>query len=100
MTNVTLGGLSNLSMPNTAASGMGSGAGSAGFSDVLKSAVESVNQVNDTAEAQVSNFVEGKGGSINNVMMAVEKADVSFQLMMQVRNKIVSAYQSIENMQF
>jgi flagellar hook-basal body complex protein FliE len=100
MTNVTLGGLQNLAMPNTAAADMGSDAGSQGFSDVLKNAVESVNQVNDTAEAQVSNFIEGKGGSINNVMMAVEKADVSFQLMMQVRNKIVSAYQSIENMQF
>lgn len=100
MTNVTLGGLPNLSMPSTAAADMGSDAGSPGFSDVLKGAVESVNQVNDAAEAQVSNFIEGKGGSINNVMMAVEKADVSFQLMMQVRNKIVSAYQSIENMQF
>jgi flagellar hook-basal body complex protein FliE len=33
-------------------------------------------------------------------MIAVEKADVSFQLMMQVRNKIVGAYQDIEKMQF
>jgi flagellar hook-basal body complex protein FliE len=37
---------------------------------------------------------------VNSVMIAVEKADVSFQLMMQVRNKIVSAYQDIEKMQF
>ena len=37
---------------------------------------------------------------LNQVMIAVEKADVSFQLMMQVRNKIVSAYQDIEKMQF
>jgi flagellar hook-basal body complex protein FliE len=33
-------------------------------------------------------------------MIAVEKADLSFQLMMQVRNKIVQAYQQISNMQF
>ncbi len=33
-------------------------------------------------------------------MIAVEKADLSFQLMMQVRNKIVQAYQTISNMQF
>lgn len=103
MTNITLGGLSslsNISAPGSAASAGAPGAGDANFTDVLKSAVESVNQVNDTASAQVSNFVEGRGGNINSVMMAVEKADVSFQLMMQVRNKIVSAYQSIENMQF
>jgi flagellar hook-basal body complex protein FliE len=45
-------------------------------------------------------MVQGGGADINNVMVAVEKADVSFQLMMQVRNKIVSAYQDIEKMQF
>ena len=33
-------------------------------------------------------------------MVSVEKADVAFQLMMQVRNKVVSAYQEIEKMQF
>jgi flagellar hook-basal body complex protein FliE len=37
---------------------------------------------------------------IHNVMIAVEKADVTFQLMMQVRNKIVNAYQEISKLQF
>jgi flagellar hook-basal body complex protein FliE len=37
---------------------------------------------------------------MSSVMIAVEKAEVSFQLMMQVRNKIVNAYQDIEKMQF
>ena len=62
--------------------------------------MHSVDQLNDTAATQVSNLLQGGGGDINNVMIAVEKADVSFQLMMQVRNKIVSAYQDIEKMQF
>jgi flagellar hook-basal body complex protein FliE len=57
--------------------------------------------VNDDAASQVSNLLQGGGnGDLNSVMIAVEKADVSFQLMMQVRNKIVSAYQDIEKMQF
>jgi flagellar hook-basal body complex protein FliE len=59
-----------------------------------------VNQSNDDAATQVSNLIQGQSGDISNVMVAVEKADVSFQLMMQVRNKIVSAYQDIEKMQF
>lgn len=100
MTNINLAGLPTLSAPSATGLGPDPSAGAPSFSDVLKSAVDSVNEVNDSAATQVSNFVEGQGGNINSVMMAVEKADVSFQLMMQVRNKIVSAYQSIENMQF
>jgi flagellar hook-basal body complex protein FliE len=56
--------------------------------------------MNDSAAAQVNNLLQGGSGDMNSVMIAVEKADVSFQLMMQVRNKIVSAYQDIEKMQF
>ena len=59
-----------------------------------------MNAANDNAAAQVSNLLQGGSGDMNSVMIAVEKADVSFQLMMQVRNKIVSAYQDIEKMQF
>jgi flagellar hook-basal body complex protein FliE len=59
-----------------------------------------VNASNDTAAAQVKNVLEGGGSDLNSVMIAVEKADVSFQLMMQVRNKIVNAYEDIEKMQF
>jgi flagellar hook-basal body complex protein FliE len=44
--------------------------------------------------------LQGGNADVNSVMIAVEKADVSFQLMMQVRNKIVNAYQEIEKMQF
>ena len=74
--------------------------GGASFGDVLKNAVSGVNQLNDTAAAQVNNLLQNGSGDMNSVMIAVEKADVSFQLMMQVRNKIVSAYQDIEKMQF
>lgn len=101
MNNINLGGISNAYMPNTSSLDIGGDNGGVNFTDVLKDAVQSVNQTNDSAAAQVSNMVQGGGsGDINNVMIAVEKADVSFQLMMQVRNKIVSAYQDIEKMQF
>jgi flagellar hook-basal body complex protein FliE len=67
---------------------------------VLSNAVHGVDQLHDAAASQVSNLLQGGGADLNQVMIAVEKADVSFQLMMQVRNKIVSAYQDIEKMQF
>lgn len=100
MSNVSLGGIQNSYVPDASSIDTGSDAGGVSFGDVLKNAVHSVNQVNDNAAAQVSNLLQGGSSDVNGVMIAVEKADVSFQLMMQVRNKIVSAYQDIEKMQF
>jgi flagellar hook-basal body complex protein FliE len=106
MSNVTLGAIPNVYMPATSPlSGIGptGGADSAeggNFSSILSDAVHGVDQMHDAAASQVSNLLSGGGGDLNQVMVAVEKADVSFQLMMQVRNKIVNAYQDIEKMQF
>jgi flagellar hook-basal body complex protein FliE len=71
-----------------------------GFSGVLKNALQQVNQLNGGAEEQIGSLLKGGNADMSSVMIAVEKADVAFQLMMQVRNKIVSAYQDIEKMQF
>jgi flagellar hook-basal body complex protein FliE len=100
MSYVSLGGIPNFNMPATMPVEGPGDAGGASFNDVLKSAVDTVNSLHDDASSQVGNLLKGGTGDINNVMIAVEKADVSFQLMMQVRNKIVSAYQDIEKMQF
>lgn len=73
---------------------------SSSFGDVLKGAIQDVDQLHNSAAGQISSLLQGGGTDVHNVMIAVEKADVAFQLMMQVRNKIVSAYQDIEKMQF
>jgi flagellar hook-basal body complex protein FliE len=70
------------------------------FSGVLTNALQQVNQLNSGAEQQIGSLLSGGNTDVSTVMIAVEKADVAFQLMMQVRNKIVSAYQDIEKMQF
>jgi flagellar hook-basal body complex protein FliE len=99
---VNLGAIPNSYLPETSAQDGGSGAGSGGldFGAVLKNAISSVDQANSTAGAQVNSLLQGASNDMSSVMIAVEKADVSFQLMMQVRNKIVNAYQDIEKMQF
>jgi flagellar hook-basal body complex protein FliE len=74
--------------------------GQGGFGGVLSSALQHLNQLSGGAEQQVGNLLKGASGDVSTVMIAVEKADVAFQMMMQVRNKIVSAYQDIEKMQF
>jgi flagellar hook-basal body complex protein FliE len=75
-------------------------AGDSGFSGVLKSALAQVNSMQNEASRQVNTLVSGGSADLGHVMISVEKADVAFQLMMQVRNKIVGAYQDIEKMQF
>jgi len=83
------------------AGALGSGStASAGFQDMLHSAIDDIQQLEGKAEAQVAGVLQGNGADVHTAMIAVEKADLSFQLMMQVRNKIVSAYQQISQMQF
>jgi flagellar hook-basal body complex protein FliE len=76
------------------------GTSSAGFRDVLSSAIDDIQSLESQAETKVAGVLEGTGTDVHSAMIAVEKADLSFQLMMQVRNKIISAYQEISRMQF
>ena len=66
----------------------------------LKTAINQVEELHGSAEQQVTDLLKGDRSDVHNVMIAVEKADIAFQLMMQVRNKIVSAYQEVSRMQF
>jgi flagellar hook-basal body complex protein FliE len=71
-----------------------------GFLETLRGAMDQVNQLQGSADTKVSAMLDGTGMDVHSAMIAVEKADLSFQLMMQVRNKIVAAYQEISRMQF
>lgn len=76
------------------------GAGKGEFLDTLRDAMDRVEQLHGAAEGKVADVLGGNGMDVHSAMIAVEKADLSFQLMMQVRNKIVQAYQEISRMQF
>jgi flagellar hook-basal body complex protein FliE len=71
-----------------------------GFAAALKSSLAEVNQMQQKADAAVTALAAGDGKvSLHETMIAMEQADVSFRMMMQVRNKIVEAYQEILRMQ-
>jgi flagellar hook-basal body complex protein FliE len=70
------------------------------FAGTLRDAVNEMGNLSSQAETKVASVLEGNGTDVHTALIAVEKADLSFQLMMQVRNKIVSAYQEISRMQF
>lgn len=74
---------------------------SGSFADLFKAAIGNVDGLQSTADSKIGNLLQGAPNTdVGNVTVSVEKADVAFQLMMQVRNKVVSAYQDIEKMQF
>ena len=75
-------------------------AGSGGFAETLRGAMDEMGHLQSQAETKVAGVLEGNGADVHSALIAVEKADLSFQLMMQVRNKIVTAYQQISQMQF
>ena len=74
-------------------------AGGADFSQVLKSAIDQVSQAQQQAQQMTKDFASGQNNvNLQDVMINLQKADLSFQQMVQVRNKLVSAYQNIMNM--
>ena len=70
------------------------------FGALLKSAIDNVNDVQQQAGKMSDSFVKGDSQTdLTEVMVALQKAKISFQAMVEVRNKLVGAYQDIMNMQ-
>jgi flagellar hook-basal body complex protein FliE len=70
------------------------------FMETLQQTMDQVQGAQSEAQGQVAELLNGNGVDLHRAMIAVEKADLSFQLMMQVRNKIVAAYQEVSRLQF
>ena len=69
----------------------------AGFGESLARLVQSVEDTNGEANAAVSNMLRGEG-DVHDAMIALQRADLTLQLTVQVRNKLVQAYQEIMRM--
>jgi len=70
-----------------------------GFGDLFKKAVESVNTMQHEAGRMQEGVANGEDVNIHQAVIASEKAGLSFKLLMQVRNKVIDAYQEIMRMQ-
>ena len=70
------------------------------FQDTLKSIVSQVEGQLEEASQKVEDFAVGKGESLHETMIASEKAGLSFRLLLQIRNKLLEAYQEIMRMNF
>ena len=69
------------------------------FAETLQSAVGQVNENQVAADRAVEKLQTGESRNLHEVMISLEKADISMRLLVQVRNKVIEAYQEIMRMQ-
>ena len=77
-----------------------SGGGQSDFLGALQGAMDQVEQLHQDAQGKVAGMLDGSGGDVHSAMIAVEKAGLAFEMMVQVRNKMVQAYQTVSQMNF
>ena len=69
------------------------------FQDVFASAIQTVEAQGQNASASVQRFLSGEGEELHTTILATQQAELSFELFLQAKNKVVSAYQEIMRMQ-
>ncbi|MCP9454618.1 MAG: flagellar hook-basal body complex protein FliE [Nitrospira sp.] len=97
-----IGGIANPMSSPSGGVGIGAAEGggeSAGFMESLKQAIGQVNDAQLQAGRAVDALMTGESQDIHRAMVALQQADISFQLMMQIRNKLIAAYEEIQRMQ-
>ena len=68
------------------------------FKDVLFEKIDEVNGLQRDAEQATAELVAGKTDNVSEVFVAVQKADLAFKMLMQIRNKLLDAYQEINQL--
>ena|ERR1700677_4604012 len=89
----------NTISPDGGAIGISSGGTEKSFAASLKDAVNSVNTAQKESDFKMQELATGKSQNIHETMIAAEKADIALRLMVQVRNKMIEAYQEMMRMQ-
>lgn len=69
------------------------------FQSVLEGTIQQMESMNSDAAGEINKFLTGENEELHTTALAVQKAELAFELGLQVRNKVVSAYQEIMRMQ-
>jgi flagellar hook-basal body complex protein FliE len=77
----------------------GQSSGGGGFQDVFSSAIRTVEAYGQNASGAIERFLSGEGEELHQTVLATQQAELAFELFLQARNKVVSAYQEIMRMQ-
>lgn len=91
--------LKRLSESNGGSSAQSKGSDKSEFLDLLEKGMKEVNQSSQDAEKASMDLATGKSSNIHETMLAVTKAELGFNMMVQMRNKVIEAYQEVMRMQ-
>ncbi|SRR5579884_374939 len=75
------------------------GASKGTFAGALKDAIQRVNDLQLQSEQELQNFLTGEGNDVHKSALAAQRADLAFQMLLAVRNKVIDAYQEIMRIQ-
>ncbi|MFM2186220.1 MAG: Flagellar hook-basal body complex protein FliE [Pseudomonadota bacterium] len=74
------------------------GSSPAGFSEAIKAAIHSVNELQMKARSTTDAYERGEGVPLTDVVLSMQKSSIAFEATLQVRNKVLKAYEDILNM--
>lgn len=87
-------GASPAAKPGSAATG------SSGFAELVDKFVSQTNESQVTSDQAVDDLINGRSDNVQQVVMAVANAELSFQMFMEIRNKLIDTYTELMRMQF
>ncbi len=70
------------------------------FAGWLSDKLGKVDRIQKQADAAARDLIVGRSQDLHETMLSIQKAEISFRLLMEVRNKLISAYEEIQRMQF
>lgn len=101
MDEMSVQGIGAVKSAAAAAGGAVAGAGQPGeFKALLENSLKELNDVNAAADKTIEQIAQGEVKDMHQVMLAVEKANLTFSTMMQIRNKLLDAYKEVMQMRF
>ncbi|MGD0898543.1 MAG: flagellar hook-basal body complex protein FliE [Thermoguttaceae bacterium] len=86
-------------LPGTLAGKVGAPQGGPSFKEFLLNSIQEVNSMQSEADRAVEKLVTGGNVTPAEVLTAVQKADIAFNMMVQIRNKMVDAFQEVQKLQ-
>jgi flagellar hook-basal body complex protein FliE len=95
----SLSGPLPLRQPDRSSAALGSDSAAGSFGSVVSQAVEALDRTQKGAETEIARAVAGESPDLHRTVVALQTADLSFQLALQVRNKFIGAYEEIMRMQ-
>ena len=95
---MNISGISSLGQIKTDVAAPSANDGGNSFKNILNNAIGEVEGSRSDAAKSVEQFLSGNGGDLHSTILTAQRAELEFQMFMQVRNKVVSAYQEIMKM--